>query len=103
MPLPNNDTLDRTNCTDATFGVGTRRFIDSHVTPGETPAGAVGIARTRSVGPQEGVTRDRRPVLLPRLRAAPTHFTDGHRSVDRTSPRFTPRSPEALSEFSGTL
>jgi hypothetical protein len=29
-----NEVLDRTNCTDATLGVGTRRFIDSHVTPG---------------------------------------------------------------------
>jgi hypothetical protein len=30
-----NEVLDRTYYTDATLGLGTRRFIDSHVTPGQ--------------------------------------------------------------------
>jgi hypothetical protein len=40
-----NEVLDRTNYTDTTLGVGTRRFIDSHVTPGAKRPPAPSVLR----------------------------------------------------------
>jgi hypothetical protein len=40
-----NEVLDRTDYTDATLGVGTRRFIDSHVTPGAKRQPAPSVPR----------------------------------------------------------
>jgi hypothetical protein len=40
-----NEVLGRTNYTDATLGVGTRRFIDSHVTPGAKRLPAPSVLR----------------------------------------------------------
>jgi hypothetical protein len=51
-----NEVQDRIYDADATLGVRVKRFIDGHVTPGcEATLGGLGIARTSSVGPQEGV------------------------------------------------
>jgi hypothetical protein len=40
-----NEVLDRTYYTDATLGLGTRRFIDSHVTPGAKRPPAPSVLR----------------------------------------------------------
>jgi hypothetical protein len=40
-----NEVLDRTCYTDATLGAGTRRFIDSHVTPGAKRPPAPSVLR----------------------------------------------------------
>jgi hypothetical protein len=45
-----NEVLDRTCYTDATLGLGTQRFIDSHVTPGAKRPPAPSVLRAdRSV------------------------------------------------------
>jgi hypothetical protein len=40
-----NEVLDRTDYTDATLGVGTRRFIDNHVIPGAKRPAAPSVLR----------------------------------------------------------
>jgi hypothetical protein len=51
-----HELLDRVYDADDTLSEATKRFIDLHVTTGvKRPPGAVGIARTNSVGPQEGM------------------------------------------------
>ena len=52
------DVLDRAYDADTTLSVGAKRFIDRHVTAGvKRPSAPSVSARTRSVGPQEGVGR----------------------------------------------
>jgi hypothetical protein len=78
------DLLDRAYEVDTTLGVGAKRFIDRHVTRARNDPGTVGRARTRSVGPQEGVKTDR-------LRGSvPQYWRDGRHDTRARHCRWRP-------------
>jgi hypothetical protein len=78
------DLLDRAYEVDTTLSVGAKRFIDRHVTRVRNDPGTVGRARTRSVGPQEGVKTDRLRGPVPR------YWRDGRQDTRARHCRWRP-------------